>query len=48
MSQFGRIVGGIGILIAIFLLVKNSDQTAKIIQTIASNSIAGITVLQGR
>jgi hypothetical protein len=48
MGTFGKIVGGIGLLIGIFLLVSNADQTAKIIQTISSNSIAGIATLQGR
>ena len=48
MYGFSRIMAGVGILIAIYLLVKNADQTAKIIQTIASNSIAGISTLQGR
>jgi hypothetical protein len=48
MGQFGKVVGGIGILIAIYLVVKNSAETAKIIQTISSNSIAGIQTLQGR
>jgi hypothetical protein len=48
MFNLGKVIAGIGVLIAIYLLVSNADQTAKIIQTISSNSIAGITTLQGR
>ena len=44
----GKMVAGIGILIGIYLFVKNSDQTVKIISTIASNSVTGIKTLQGR
>jgi hypothetical protein len=43
-----NVLSGIGILIGMYLLLKNSKATTSIIQTIASNSIAGIKVLQGR
>jgi hypothetical protein len=46
--NLGKIIGGIGVLIAMYLLIRNADETAKIIQTISSNSIAGIATLQGR
>lgn len=42
------ILSGIGALIAIFLLLDKGDKTVKIIETIATNSTAGIKVLQGR
>ena len=48
MGTFGKVVGGIGVLIAMYLLIKNADQTVKVIQTISANSIAGIATLQGR
>lgn len=48
MNTFGKMLGGIGILIAIYLFVKNGNETVKVIQTIAQNSIQGIATLQGR
>lgn len=46
--NFGKIVAGIGVLIAIYLFVSRAGETAKIIDTFASNSIQGIRTLQGR
>lgn len=43
-----KIIAGIGTLIAIYLVLSNANETTKIISTIASNSIKGIQVLQGR
>lgn len=43
-----EIVTGIFILIGIFLFLSHGTQTVRIIDTIASNSIKGIQVLQGR
>lgn len=43
-----EIVTGIFILIGIFLFLSHGAQTVRIIDTIASNSIKGIQVLQGR
>ena len=48
MNQLASILGGIGVLIAIYLFLSNADDTAKIINSVASNSINGIQVLQGR
>ena len=48
MNKVVGIIGGIGILIGIYLFLKNGDSTAKIIQTMASNSVYGIKTLQGR
>lgn len=44
----GKVVSGIGLLIAIYLFVANANQTAKIIESIGSNTTKGIKVLQGR
>lgn len=46
--KLGNVLAGIGILIGIYLLLANGSQTIGIINTIASNSIAGIRTLQGR
>lgn len=48
MREIGNILAGIGLLIAIYLFLSHGSTTAKIIQTIAENSIAGIKTLQGR
>jgi hypothetical protein len=48
MSNIGKIVGGIGFLIAIYLFLSKSDETAKIITAFAKNATSGIAVLQGR
>lgn len=42
------VVAGIGILIAIYLFLKNYKATTSIITSMASNSIKGIKTLQGR
>jgi hypothetical protein len=46
--SLGKVIGGIGVLIGIYLFIANADQTAKVISTISSNSIKGIQTLQGR
>jgi hypothetical protein len=48
MSKIVGIVGGIGILIGVYLFLSHGDSTAKIINTLASNSVSGIKTLQGR
>lgn len=47
-TQIGKIVSGIGLLIAIYLFLSHADQTAQIISTFAYNTTQGIKVLQGR
>ncbi|KTF58635.1 hypothetical protein [Bacillus amyloliquefaciens] len=47
-NKFFDVIAGIGILIGIYLFLKNAKSTTSIISTIASNSISGIKVLQGR
>lgn len=46
--NLGKIISGIGVLIAMYLVISRADQSAKIVGTIASNSINGIKTLQGR
>lgn len=46
--NLGKIVSGMGLLIAIYLFVSNANQTAKIIESIGANTTKGIKVLQGR
>lgn len=47
-NKIVEVISGIFVLIAIFLFLSNARATTSIISTIASNSIRGITVLQGR
>jgi hypothetical protein len=46
--NLGKVIAGVGVLIAIYLFLSKANDTAKIISTFASNSIAGIKTLQGR
>jgi hypothetical protein len=46
--QIVEVIMGIFLLIGIFLFLNNYQASVGIIQTIASNSIQGIKVLQGR
>ena len=48
MNHLTKILGGIGILIAVYLVLSNGGQTIKIIDSISSNALNGIQVLQGR
>ena len=48
MGGIYKVVAGIGTLIAIYLFLSNYRATTSIINTIGSNSIKGIQVLQGR
>lgn len=48
MNQVFGVIAGIGILIGIFLFLSRGDETVRIINSIASNSIRGISTLQGR
>jgi hypothetical protein len=42
------VISGMGILIAIFLFLNNGRETTSIINSIATNTTAGIKTLQGR
>jgi hypothetical protein len=48
MGTLAKVLAGVGTLIGMYLILSRADETAKIIQTISSNSTAGIKVLQGR
>lgn len=48
MSSIYKIIAGVGTLIAIYLFLSNYRATTSIINTIGSNSVKGIQVLQGR
>ena len=48
MGDIYKVIAGIGTLIAVFLFLNNYVATTSIINTIGSNSIKGIQVLQGR
>ena len=48
MNNLIKILSGIGLLIGIFLVINQGDSTSKLVNTISSNSIRGIKVLQGR
>ncbi|WP_186292122.1 MULTISPECIES: hypothetical protein [Bacillus] len=48
MSRVLGIISGVGLLIALYLFLNNAKQTTQIIDSVAGNSIKGITVLQGR
>ena len=48
MGHITKILGGIGTLIAIYLFLSKGTQTVKIINSVSSNMLSGIQVLQGR
>lgn len=48
MNRVFDVIGGIGLLIMLYLVLINGKQTTSIINSIASNSVAGIKTLQGR
>ena len=41
-------IAGIGLLIGIYLFLNHANETKTIINAIATNSVSGIKVLQGR
>lgn len=46
--KIGKIISGMGLLIAVYLFVSNANETAKIITSLGENTTRGIKVLQGR
>lgn len=48
MSKVVTVLTGIGVLIGIYLFLANGKETTSIINSIGSNGISGIKVLQGR
>lgn len=48
MGTLTKALSGIGILIAIFLVLNNASSSVKVVDVIGKNAINGISVLQGR
>jgi hypothetical protein len=48
MSKLVGVLGGIGLLIGIYLFLARGKESVSIINSLASNSISGIKTLQGR
>lgn len=48
MGTMYKVIAGIGTLIAVYLFLSNYRATTSIINTVGSNAIDGIQVLQGR
>lgn len=48
MNSIMSVLSGIGILIGMYLVLSNASAATMIISTVATNSIDGIQVLQGR
>jgi hypothetical protein len=48
MNRFFDIVSGMGILIAIYLFLKNFNGTVKIVNALGGNSTKMVKTLQGR
>ena len=48
MNHLTTWLSGIGILIFVYLVLNNGDQSVNIIKTISNNAILGIKALQGR
>lgn len=48
MNHVMEVLSGIGILIGMYLVLSNATAATQIISVVATNSIDGIQVLQGR
>lgn len=48
MKDVWKVVGGIGALIALFLLASNAEKVEGLVRTLGDASIKGIATLQGR
>lgn len=48
MRDLVAILSGVGLLIAIYLFLSRGNDTVKIINAMATNSVKGISTLQGR
>lgn len=47
MGRMVVVFSGIGMLIALFLVVKNGDKSVQIINSLGGNAVKGISTLQG-
>ena len=48
MATVSKVLGGIGILIAIYLVLSRASDSVAVVDVIGKNAINGISVLQGR
>lgn len=48
MNEIGKIAGGIGLLVALYLIVVDYQGTASVISSIASATTGTVKTLQGR
>lgn len=48
MGTLYKVLSGIGVLIAIFLVLNNASASVDVVNVIGKNAINGISVLQGR
>jgi hypothetical protein len=46
--NIGKVIAGMGLLIAVYLVLSRGDDTAKIVTALASNTTSTIKALQGR
>ena len=47
-NKIMSVLSGVGVLIAIYLFLSNSNETVSIIKTLGTQSINAVQVLQGR
>lgn len=48
MAYLYKVLSGMGILIAIFLILNNASASVKVVDVLGKNSINMVSVLQGR
>lgn len=48
MGTLYKVLSGMGVLIAIFLILNNADASIKVVDVLGKNSINMVSVLQGR
>ena len=48
MGTLSKVLSGIGVLIAIFLVLNKASDSVKVVDVIGKNAINGIAILQGR
>ena len=48
MAHLSNWISGIGILIFVYLIISNGEQTTSIIKALGTTGVSGIKALQGR
>lgn len=48
MKHITEILSGIGVLIVIYLFLSKGDNTIKLVNSLMTNAVNGVKVLQGR